>query len=212
MPQQITDYAVTKIADAPIDLYILADGSRRIGRRSVLTAMSFYPDWAEKAIKELMLEIIVEGFSGNPPEDATLIHFGILNPLCELESEDLMTTKEFTTALHNVACSRVDMNATPVFNRKNNPEKEVQQKLAKSTGGIAEVKCGAGFIDLLTDDSIIEIKKASLWKSAIGQVLSYGTYYPNHRKVICLFGASKYFDWETVERCCHDLGIEVKRA
>lgn len=45
-----------------------------------------------------------------------------------------------------------------------------------------------GIIDIYTDDKIIEIKEWSYWKTAIGQILSYGYLYPNHQKIILFFG------------------------
>jgi hypothetical protein len=50
-----------------------------------------------------------------------------------------------------------------------------------------EVTTPVGKIDLLTHDKIIEIKTASDWKHAIGQVLCYGVFYPSHEKWIYLF-------------------------
>lgn len=67
-------------------------------------------------------------------------------------------------------------------------EKELQLKLAKELNAEIEVKTPAGYIDLLNFDSIIEIKEFSLWKNALGQILSYSIYYPLKEKVIYLFG------------------------
>ena len=54
---------------------------------------------------------------------------------------------------------------------------------------LKEVKCPAGRIDLLTEAQIIEVKKISDWKSALGQILVYSAYYPEHKKRIHLFGS-----------------------
>ena len=68
------------------------------------------------------------------------------------------------------------------------PEKTIQSRLQSELGGKIEVKTPAGTIDLLTDNKIIEIKMVKSWKAALGQVLIYGEYYPNHLKRIHLFG------------------------
>lgn len=67
-------------------------------------------------------------------------------------------------------------------------EKAIQSRLQERLGAQVEVETPAGYIDLLTEDTLIELKKITSWKSAIGQVQSYGVYYPNHSKEIHLFG------------------------
>ncbi len=52
---------------------------------------------------------------------------------------------------------------------------------------IPEVRCRYGRIDILTDHSIIEIKKAIGYKHALGQILFYHKVYPNKNMIIYLF-------------------------
>lgn len=66
-------------------------------------------------------------------------------------------------------------------------EKEVQKRLQIELGGKIEVEVDIGFIDLLTDDEIIEIKEYSKWKHAVGQILMYSLDFPYHKKRIHLF-------------------------
>lgn len=66
-------------------------------------------------------------------------------------------------------------------------EKQVQLSLYKKLNGKIEVKTPDGFIDILTDTEIIEVKCMKNWKHAVGQILIYGEYYPNHIKRIHLF-------------------------
>ena len=66
-------------------------------------------------------------------------------------------------------------------------EKKIQLRLHLELGGEIEVKTESGFIDLLTDDEIIEIKHGKNWKNAVGQILMYSLEYPNHKKRIHLF-------------------------
>lgn len=77
------------------------------------------------------------------------------------------------------------------------PEKQVQNKLAKHLKGATEVPTVAGRIDILTSSEIIEVKEVRQWKSALGQVLVYGEYYPCHKKRIHLFGK------------CHDSFVSI---
>jgi len=88
-------------------------------------------------------------------------------------------------------------------------EKDVQLRLQSSIGGIAEVKTRGGTIDLLTDDQIIEVKRVKEWKSALGQILIYGKYYPSHQKRIHLFGESKRSHLLTIRKHCADFNVIV---
>jgi len=49
------------------------------------------------------------------------------------------------------------------------------------------IKTPVGYIDVLTDTKIIEVKQINLWKHALGQVKCYGYYYPDKQKWIYLF-------------------------
>lgn len=67
-------------------------------------------------------------------------------------------------------------------------ERKIQLRLAKEMQGQIEVNTIVGNIDLLTDTEIIEIKRWSEWKTALGQILAYSRYYPDKTKRIHLFG------------------------
>lgn len=85
---------------------------------------------------------------------------------------------------------------TPNKKNRNNTiskdrEKEIQIQLASALNGQREVKTLAGRIDILTSTEVIEVKAVSQWKSAIGQIVVYGDYYPSHTKRIHLFGETQ---------------------
>ncbi|BAY66822.1 DNA-damage-inducible protein (plasmid) [Calothrix brevissima NIES-22] len=80
----------------------------------------------------------------------------------------------------------IDIRKKKNFNRLS--EKFYSDRLQKKLGGTREVQTPAGFIDLLTDEQIIEVKKVNSWKAAVGQVEIYRDYYPFHEKRIHLFG------------------------
>jgi len=73
-----------------------------------------------------------------------------------------------------------------VFSKQEN-ESIIRDKIAYEENGTVEVKTPIGFIDVLTDTKIIEVKKINLWKHALGQVKCYGYYYPDKQKWIYLF-------------------------
>ena len=67
------------------------------------------------------------------------------------------------------------------------PEKIIQKRLATELNGKCEISCDYGKIDLLTHDTIIEIKKWGEHKKAIGQLLGYSIYFPTYKKRIHFF-------------------------
>lgn len=87
-------------------------------------------------------------------------------------------------------------------------EKQVATRLCASLCGAMEIKTPAGFIDILTSSEVIEVKAFKDWKSAIGQVITYGLYYPLHQKRIHLFGCSGQ-DASVVQQQCEELGIAL---
>jgi len=69
----------------------------------------------------------------------------------------------------------------------NYKEKEIQNRLMTELNGEIEVQTDDGFIDILTQNEIIEIKNGILWKHGLGQLLVYSEYYPSHKKRLHLF-------------------------
>jgi len=90
-------------------------------------------------------------------------------------------------------------------------EKRIQDKLSRELQAAVEIQCPAGFIDILSATEIIEVKRADRWKSAVGQVLAYQIYFPNHRPRIHLFwrGSERYPNTNAVLECCSRLKVLV---
>lgn len=93
--------------------------------------------------------------------------------------------------------------------RQSLSEADYQTQLQTKVGGQVEVKTKLGRIDLLTDNTIYELKHFRLWKSAVGQLLAYGETYPRHRKVLALFGKPGD-DIETIRNILGKVGIELE--
>jgi hypothetical protein len=70
-------------------------------------------------------------------------------------------------------------------------------------GGKTEVKTPIGFIDLLTNNEIIEIKNFKDWKHGVGQLKTYQYYYPEHKARLHLFNVIDYKIEEIVQICKH---------
>ena len=92
---------------------------------------------------------------------------------------------------------------------RNSIEKQVRDRLQSQLGGLTEVVTPAGLSDLLTQTEIIEVKHLSEWKSAMGQILAYSGFYPEHRKRIHLFGKNDEAVIATAMAICLELDITV---
>ncbi|MBF2098274.1 MAG: hypothetical protein IGQ88_07865 [Gloeomargaritaceae cyanobacterium C42_A2020_066] len=80
---------------------------------------------------------------------------------------------------------------------------------AKMRGSQREVVVPGGRIDILTPTEVIEVKIASRYRAAIGQVLDYGQYYPHHRLRIHLFGQTTPDQRRAIRKLCQTYKIKV---
>lgn len=92
--------------------------------------------------------------------------------------------------------------------KKSIRERNVQIALHAKIGGLREVQCKHGFIDILTNDVVIEVKTARDWKHAVGQVTIYGQFFTTHSKAIALYD-SEGINREEVELSCQQENISV---
>lgn len=89
-------------------------------------------------------------------------------------------------------------------------ERQIRDSLQEELGGLVEVITPAGRVDLLTNSEIIEIKNIKAWKAALGQILAYSSFYPQHQKRLHLFGTAKELKALTdIEATCLSFDIQV---
>lgn len=93
--------------------------------------------------------------------------------------------------------------------RKRIKESEYSNNLSNQLNGKREVKTLAGNIDVLTNTEIIEVKTVSAWKSALGQVVVYGHYYPSHQRRIHLYGETQKSFLAMIRSHCEKFGVIV---
>ena len=98
---------------------------------------------------------------------------------------------------------------TKDMNKNEGYESMFRDRIAKEENGIIEVETPVGFIDVLTDSKIIEVKSQHLWKHALGQVKCYGYYYPDKQKYIYLFDC-KDMNKDIIDDICNSEGVMVK--
>lgn len=74
-----------------------------------------------------------------------------------------------------------------------------------------EAHTPVGFIDLLCPASVVEVKHLSKWKQALGQVLAYSTYYPNHSRILHLYSSSiDGHHLDEKEFVCQQLNVNLR--
>ncbi|MEB3161407.1 MAG: hypothetical protein VKL20_08105 [Synechocystis sp.] len=90
----------------------------------------------------------------------------------------------------------------PITLPKLHSEAWYRDRLAEKLRGEKEVFTPVGRIDIVTDTEIIELKNAKHWKGAIGQIKSYGKFYPDHQPRIHLFGEITKTKLQQVQSIC----------
>ncbi len=80
--------------------------------------------------------------------------------------------------------------------------------LHRELGGQIEAPTPYGPIDLLTDDSVIEVKAVEDWKEAIGHVIVKTAEYPKLTPCLMLFG-DKVNNFTRIQESCQRLKIEL---
>lgn len=94
-------------------------------------------------------------------------------------------------------------------------EKDITRRLAQELQGSVEVTLPfGGRADIVSSEYIVEVKRLSLWRFAIGQIVAYGVHFPDKKKRIHLFGNKDLIDSmvlerEDIERVCGEYGIMV---
>lgn len=208
----LREYNGIKIAIRESDGFIDATAMCRAGNKK-------FADWyrlgstkkltnaLKEEIQQDVIEVTVGGHSGSwiHPRLATCLAQWI-DPLFALKVSGWI---EEWRALNNNNQRYIRALQELQPSENNQAEKEVQERLQKELGGWVEEKTPAGYIDLLTDDQIIEIKEISNWKQAMGQLLSYSKFHPSKQKRLHLFNSASYEDKEVIEYVCADYGIAV---
>lgn len=173
-----------------VDGYQTPNGEFRVGMAGVSTVVGFASNWLSrlKQRNQLAFNILLEkGFTGEVLMGSVVNERGA-------SIVKTISLEDFKILL-NYAASEGNPKALTLLGLNRNkrivstPESVIRDKLAaKLKNATTEVICNAGKIDILTDTEIIEVKNVNKWKSAIGQVLVYGLYYPSKTKRIHLFG------------------------
>lgn len=87
-------------------------------------------------------------------------------------------------------------------------ERMIQVSLQSREGGEREVETPVGFIDLVTDEHVIEIKHVTDWKDG-AKVLLYAQYLKSKKPRIHLFGGYTSGFRDMVEKAYESIGVIV---
>jgi hypothetical protein len=87
-------------------------------------------------------------------------------------------------------------------------EKYVRDELCKEVNGQTEYILPSGDrIDVITKNAIYEVKTPELYKSAIGQLIIYSQYFPNHKKILYLTKIASPRKMQYILRDCQNQNI-----
>ena len=88
-------------------------------------------------------------------------------------------------------------------------ERRIRDRLKVEFSGEVEVITAVGRIDLLTSTEVIEIKNIDNPKEALGKILAYSSFFPEHDKRIHLFGHSDLSELTLAQATCSDFEIAI---
>jgi hypothetical protein len=87
-------------------------------------------------------------------------------------------------------------------------EYAIVKRLQTQLGGVREYPTPSGNIDLLTADSLVEVKDGELWKHGIGQLIAYGSHLEDKQLVLHLFNY-RDINLDNVKYVCNKVNIKV---
>ena len=106
----------------------------------------------------------------------------------------------------NVAAERKRM--TWESTRGDIHEMDVQRRLEQETGGV-HLSCPAGTADIVSKTQLIEIKRWSQWKSALGQLLAYSEYILGKQLRVHFFGSKPKKGLDVIMQCFSKYNIII---
>jgi len=205
-----------------VDGYQLPDGEFRVGKVGAGLSLGYGKDWLGQISGKTLKALEDDGFSnefltveldavnggGTTAQTMSMSDFNIL--VRYAASQGKRAALRILTKDGSIKeARRIEPEVKRVVNN-NQAERKIQTNLVKQMRGAkTEIVTPAGKIDILTDTEVIEIKEWKRWKEAIGQVLCYGKYYPNHKKRIHFFGKVHDDFIQSIKSHCSEQGIIV---
>ena len=90
-------------------------------------------------------------------------------------------------------------------------ERIIVKKLQRQIGGKRELRTNLGFIDLITKNEVIEVKRAYRFLEALRQVMCYSHEFPDKQQRIHLFGVKASYYQQKAEHLCkkHNYNVRI---
>lgn len=138
----------------------------------------------------------------------------VINGIKATDSKSIMLLASRKYPKHATDCFLTDKRVACEYKEyrpiNNDIEKLIQCGLEILYGYDIEVPTDVGAIDCLSKNEIIEIKKAKEWKHGLGQLLSYGYYYQDYSKKLCLFSSVEdEIDINLIRDICSQYEVKV---
>jgi hypothetical protein len=167
-------------------------GGKKFGNWFENKTTKLYIKKVSEYLNKPVKEIIIIKRGGDCKKQGTWVHILIATHIAQWISTDFSFKiakwiEEWKDINNNKEIYHKELKSLESDNIKDDKEKKIQLKLLKELKGQIEVETECGFIDLLTDTELIEIKDGILWKHGVGQLIVYSEYYPNHQKRLHLF-------------------------
>lgn len=202
-------HAVVLLSGQYLDLFQCAEKNLFIGGPSLRIALMSSLDWAREAVSDMMGYGL--GIRADTPFGDIAIEVSTFPGTESVDETTLIPIEKFKDVMISCAATKTLDLPDPLPRQHtgggSTREREVQERLCLALGGVMEAGTDYGRIDILTDGQVIEVKRASEWKSAVGQILVYGGIYPGHQKRIHLFDVPSKFNMSIVEENCSRLNI-----
>lgn len=195
-----------------VDCYETPSGEFRIGMTGASKVLGFAKNWLGRVTNnpQLLDSLVQMGFSGEIVTGFVTGKTGkqLVSTISESDFRVLVSYAASTG--NKKALELIGVKTVQSLRKSQQTEAEVRNRLASILENAKiEVACPAGRIDILTNSEIIKVKNINDWKSAIGQVLVYGDYYPDRVKRIHLFGESQDIRKTLIAKHANKLNISV---
>lgn len=195
------------LGEFSFDAYEMPNGEKRIGFAGTANVFGHSKEWLGRLHKNLPPDLKALGYTAKilEIEHQTSLYTTRIKTISEQDFQVLLAYE--CNQLNPMALRLKGVKAPKRTNKS--IEKDAQTRLQALLGGDCEIICPSGKIDLLTSTEIIEVKKIVGWKSALGQILVYGRYYPSHKKRIHLIGKAHSSVKIMIEDHCISFGVSV---
>ena len=122
---------------------------------------------------------------------------------------DFATSQKYALQLHS-CYSRKKSNPNNKEITAKTVEAHIHNKLKNELNAAHEIICPFGRIDLMTADTIIEIKNWNDHKKGMGQILGYASFFPSYKKRIHFFGTRPINKiLEAIREVCRFYNVEI---